>query len=332
MMSSLIASNSCTAPTSGTMISTRGTLPALCSSAAASRIARTCISNSPGMTRPSRTPRRPSIGFCSCSLCTACSIRRSPSRGLAAGLGHRDPDRQLGEVGQELVQRRVEQPDRHRQPVHRLEDAVEVLALQRQQFGQLASRSSSVSARISPSTSDRRSPRNMCSVRHSPMPCAPNRRARAESSPVSALARTSIRRAPSAHLHQPVHRLDQLVGVRGLGVQLALEVLDHRRGDHRHLAEEHLAGGAVDGDHGALRCTEPSLSVKCRALVSTSIASAPQTQVLPMPRATTAAWLVLPPRLVRMPWAAIMPSRSSGLVSRRTRMTRSPDRDHLIAV
>ena len=43
-----------------------------------------------------------------------------------------------------------------------------------------------------------------------------------------------------------------------------------------------------------------------------------------MPRATTAAWLVLPPRLVSTPLAAIMPFRSSGLVSRRTRMTASP--------
>lgn len=51
-----------------------------------------------------------------------------------------------------------------------------------------------------------------------------------------------------------------------------------------------------------------------------------------MPRATTAAWEVLPPRLVRMPSAAIMPSRSSGFVSRRIRMTFSPERDHLIAV
>ena len=67
-------------------------------------------------------------------------------------------------------------------------------------------------------------------------------------------------------------------------------------------------------------------------LVSTSSSSAPQTQVLPMPRATTAACEVLPPREVRMPSAAIMPSRSSGLVSRRIRMTFSPDRDHLTAV
>ena len=43
-----------------------------------------------------------------------------------------------------------------------------------------------------------------------------------------------------------------------------------------------------------------------------------------MPRATTAAWLVMPPRVVRMPLAACMPWMSSGLVSMRTRMTVSP--------
>ena len=43
-----------------------------------------------------------------------------------------------------------------------------------------------------------------------------------------------------------------------------------------------------------------------------------------MPRATTAAWLVMPPRVVRMPLAACMPWMSSGLVSMRTRMTASP--------
>ena len=39
-------------------------------------------------------------------------------------------------VGQELVQRRVEQADRDREPGHRLEDALEVLLLERQQLGQ----------------------------------------------------------------------------------------------------------------------------------------------------------------------------------------------------
>ena len=55
-------------------------------------------------------------------------------RGVLAALpGHGHLDGQLGAVGQELVQRRVEQPDRHRQPVHRLEQLDEVVALQRQQ-------------------------------------------------------------------------------------------------------------------------------------------------------------------------------------------------------
>ncbi len=78
--------------------------------------------------------------------------------------------------------------------------------------------------------------------------------------------------------------------------------------------------------------TTPPGAVSRRRLVSTSSSSAPHTQVLPMPRATTAACEVLPPRLVRMPSAAIMPLRSSGLVSRRIRMTFSPERDHLTAV
>ena len=34
---------------------------------------------------------------------------------------------------------------------------------------------------------------------------------------------------------------------------------------------------------------------------------APETHGRPMPRATTAAWLVMPPRAVRMPVAACMP-------------------------
>ena len=63
-------------------------------------------------------------------------------------------DRQLGEVGQELVQRRVEQPDRHRQAVHRLEDPDEVVALQRLAAPPAPpALASSLSARISRSTS-----------------------------------------------------------------------------------------------------------------------------------------------------------------------------------
>ena len=52
---------------------------------------------------------------------------------LAALLAERDLHGQLDLVRQELVQRRVEQPHRHRQPAHRPEDADEVLALEREQ-------------------------------------------------------------------------------------------------------------------------------------------------------------------------------------------------------
>ena len=51
-----------------------------------------------------------------------------------------------------------------------------------------------------------------------------------------------------------------------------------------------------------------------------------------MPRATTAACEVLPPRLVRTPRATIIPCRSSGVVSLRTRMTSSPCSAHSTAV
>src|SRR5204863_155731 len=57
---------------------------------------------------------------------------------------------------------------------------------------------------------------------------------------------------------------------------------------------------------------------------STSSALAPTTQHLPIPRATTAACDVMPPRAVRMPLAAAMPRMSSGDVSGRTRMTALP--------
>ena len=47
--------------------------------------------------------------------------------------GESDLHRQLGKVGEELVQRRVDQPDGHRQAVHGVQDLHEVAALQRLQ-------------------------------------------------------------------------------------------------------------------------------------------------------------------------------------------------------
>ena len=108
---------------------------------AASMIAGTCISRISGYVTASRQPRWPSIGFISCSCATRAftSAGVTPSSLASLGLA-------LGVVRQELVQRRIEQADRHRQALHRLEDADEVLALERQQLrqGRLAASSSFV--------------------------------------------------------------------------------------------------------------------------------------------------------------------------------------------
>ena len=95
----------------------------------ASVIAVTCISRISGYVTASRQPRWPSIGFISCSWSTRCftSAAEMPSSLASLGLA-------LGLVRQEFVQRRIEQANRDRQAVHRLEDADEVLPLQRQQI------------------------------------------------------------------------------------------------------------------------------------------------------------------------------------------------------
>ena len=55
------------------MISGRTSTRSFFSATAASMIARVCISMISGKSRPSRQPRSPSIGFCSCRFCTAAS-------------------------------------------------------------------------------------------------------------------------------------------------------------------------------------------------------------------------------------------------------------------
>ena len=103
---------------------------------------------------PSRHPRCPSIGLNSCN----CSTRASSGGRRLLQVAHaldavvfvfrdelflllraiprqqRDVDHQFFASRQELVQRRIQRADRNRQPVHRLEDAGKISALQRQQF------------------------------------------------------------------------------------------------------------------------------------------------------------------------------------------------------
>src|SRR5450756_947247 len=52
-----------------------------------------------------------------------------------------------------------------------------------------------------------------------------------------------------------------------------------------------------------------------RLRTSTSMELAPTTHGLPIPRATSAAWLAVPPVCVRIPFASTMPCTSLGLVS-----------------
>ena len=176
---------------------------------------------------PSRQPRVPSIGFASRS----CSIR---SAHLLRG--------RLLERRQELVQRRVEQADGHRQPRHRLEDPLEVALLHRAAAGRAPP---GAPPRRAPGSSPARSgaapsAMNMCSVRQSPMPSAPNSRAFAASSGVSAFARTPSRRSPSA---QPriVPKFSSIAGRH-----------------ERDAADDHPARAAVDGDQRHPRAARAS--------------------------------------------------------------------------
>ena len=152
-----------------------------------------------------------------------------------------------------------------------------------------------------------RSPRNMCSVRVRPMPSAPSSSDRRASAGLSALARTPRRRTSSAQ-PRTVARSPVVPGRSRV-----------------------TAPSMTSPVPPSMETTSPSCSTRsvpatltCLAAASMCSASTPQTQGLPMPRAMTAAWLVLPPWLVRMPSAAVMPARSSGVVSQRTRTQACP--------
>ena len=144
---------------------------------------------------------------------------------------------------------------------------------------------------------------NMCSVRQRPMPSAPNSRALAASSGVSAFARTFRRRISSA---QPrIVSKSSLIcgGTRSTG------------------AEDHAPGAAVDRDHVALaelvavERRRSSPSCRPRAPRSRRRTACPS-RARRRPRARSC-----PPWAVRIPCAAIIPWMSSGVVSQRTRIT-----------
>src|SRR5262249_58694689 len=79
--------------------------------------------------------------------------------------------------------------------------------------------------------------------------------------PGRVLARVGVRAnaepAPLVGMrHDPVYRADQLVGA---GVELALEILHHGRGDDRDLTEVDRSRGPVDREHVALADDQPAV-------------------------------------------------------------------------
>jgi hypothetical protein len=144
----------------------------------------------------------------------------------------------------------------------------------------------------------------MCSVRHRPMPSAPNSIAAWASAGVSALVRTPIVRYSSAHVMNRAKSPDQL-GPRARAA----------RGD--------LAGRAVDRDRVAA-FTVPRHGELPAGVVDAYLARSPRRSTCPSRARRRPRGDVMPPRDVRMPSAACMPPTSSGEVSLRTRMTCSP--------
>ena len=199
------------------------------------------------MTRRSRTPRSPSIGFCSCSRRTASSSLRSfsvawsPARATFTDMSVRSGRNSCsgGSISRMVTG----------SPSIASRISTKSPRCSGSSASSAACRPASSSARMRSSTSWRRSPRNMCSVRTRPTPPAPKRRARAQSSPVSALANTPRRRRSSACF---MIRSTALTRSSASPVEAVLEVLHDRGRGHRYLAEVDVAAGAVDGQHVTL--------------------------------------------------------------------------------
>ena len=228
------------------------------------------------------------------------------------------------------MERRVDETDRDRQAVHLAQDLGEVLALQRQQLGQCRLPGGFVGGKDQPL--DQLAPRAEEHVL-GPAQARPRRRrtdGRARRPP-------RYRRWPAPPCGVPGRR----------GPSRRPPPPQGRRSPPQPTVPSRCrsTGESVTGTAPrntspvvpSIETTSPSRMVRpatrtsLRA-TSMSSCSAPHTQVRPIPRATTAACEVLPPRAVSTPRAAIMPGRSSGLVSRRTSTTSSPRAPHVAAL
>ena len=215
-------------------------------------------------------------------------------------------NQQLLDVGQELVQRRVEQADGDGQAIHRLEDPLEVGALE---LLELVERGFLLGRVVGQDEALHQ--REPVAQEHVLGAAEPDALGTEAARHVGVVRQVGV--GPHLHATEAVSPLED-------GVERATRL----GSDDRDRADHHLAGRAVDRDdvalvdHRTVHVDDAALDVDRRAR------SRHTPPGVPMPRATTAAWLTRPPRDVRMPSAAIMPCRSSGEVSGRTRMTASP--------
>mmetsp|Transcript_14086 Transcript_14086/g.33213 ORF Transcript_14086/g.33213 Transcript_14086/m.33213 type:complete len:403 (+) Transcript_14086:829-2037(+) len=288
------------------MMSGTALMPLALTFSAASKTALACITVISGCWMPRRQPRSPSMGFTSESArilaSTASVVTFSSFAMLAITSGISAWGRNSWSGG-----------SRRRTVTGRPSMAVKMpsksLRWKGSSFASASSRPVRSSAMIICRTVRMRSSvaKNMCSVRTSPMPSAPLRRAVATSSGVSAFPNTFRSRRSSAHAKKLASSL-----LKEAGLSSCLPWM-------------------ISPEEPLMEIQSPSRntlppSVICLASSSTNMSVQPHTQGLPHPRATTAACDVIPPRCVRMPLAACMPPMSSAHVSVRTSSESLPSR------
>ena len=233
-----------------------------------------------------------------------------------------DVDHQVFTLGQELVQRRIDRPDRHRAAVHRLEHAVEVVALQRQQ---LVERLAAVGFVVG--QDHLLDDRDAAFAEEHVLGAAQADAARAERVGELGLVRligvgADVERPLLVRPRQDL--LEAAVDVRRLGLHLAGDDLQDLARLGRDLADLDLAGEAVERHPVAFLDGLAGDGEALAPLSSIASAPAPTMDGLPIWRPTTAACEVMPPVAVRMPCDTNMPWMSSGAVSLRTRRTFLP--------
>ena len=194
-------------------------------------------------------------------------------------------DGQLDGVGQELVQRWIEQPDRDGQPGHRAQDALEVRLLHRQQALERALAAFLVAGEDHLANHGQAILGHEHVLRATEPDALCAERARA----LGILGRVRVRAHPEA---------SALVGPRADRE----EVLRDHGGDERHRPRiSSPVPPSIVMTSPSRTTTSPT--VKVRFCTSMRAASTPATQGLPMPRATTAACEVMPPCAVTTPCA-----------------------------